>query len=187
MRTVHFTLTSMPGSPLFFGKRVFEEKPCDETHQQFDQRTWKHKVHVDESGQVVIQPFALKNMLESAAKRLQMKVPSVKGTYTKLFVQGILVTEAMRLTDHSGGKLTIDDVSVNALDVPSDGKRGSGKRVCRLFPEVRQWKTTAEILVLDNRITDEVLLKHITEGGKFIGFGSMRVENGGINGRFSVS
>ena len=36
------------------------------------------------------------------------------------------------------------------------------------------------------KVTEEVVKKHLEESGKFIGFGSMRVENGGVAGRFSV-
>lgn len=187
MKTVSFSLTSMPGSPLFFGKPVFEARRSDETHAQLDDRTWRQKVATNDRGQVLIQPFALKNCLESAARRLQMKVPSLKGTFTKLFTQGILVTDEILLFGRNKKPVTIDDVSPLRLFVPSDGKRGSGKRVERIFPELREWQGKATIYVLDNKITDEVLRTHLTEAGKFIGFGSMRCENGGINGRFEVA
>ena len=41
-------------------------------------------------------------------------------------------------------------------------------------------------MCFDQRLTEEVVRAHIEEAGKFIGFGSMRVENGGVAGRFAV-
>jgi hypothetical protein len=81
----------------------------------------------------------------------------------------------------------VDDVEGQPLFVPSDGKRGSGKRVIRIFPTIHYWSTTARVLILDGKIDEPVLHEHATEAGQFIGFGSMRVENGGSNGRFKVT
>lgn len=179
-----FTLTG--ASPVMFGKAVMERKKSDETHEQFEERTWKLKVPVDESGQVYINPFALKNGLESAGSRLNMKLTG-KATYTKLFRQGVLVVSPLLLfSPTTGNPITIDDIKPIPIFAPSDGKRGGPKRVMRVFPELRGWTCEAIVTALDGRLTREVIQKHIEEAGKFIGFGSMRVENGGINGRFSV-
>jgi len=172
-------------APIFFGKPVFEKKNSDETHEQFEERTWQLKVHQADDGQVFVQPFALKNALEAAGSRLNMKL-SGKATYTKLFRQGIMINDNLLLTNAAGGSVTIEDVKPISMFVPSDGKRGSGKRVMRIFPQLSKWFTTVQILCFDNRLTEEVVRKHLEEAGKFIGFGSMRVENGGVAGRFSV-
>lgn len=191
MQTVTLKLTGLGGSasPLFFGKPVFEKKGTNETHEQHEERTWKLKVGQTDSGQVYLQPFALKNALESAASRIGMKVPGQRmATFTKLFRQGILVVDQMLLFNPTTGKpVTIAEITPLRLFVPSDGKRGSGKRVERIFPELRGWTTEATIHLVDPKITEDVLRTHAEEAGKFIGFGSMRVENGGINGRFEVA
>lgn len=184
MQEQRFRLTSI--SPILFGAPVLEERKSDETHEQREARQWPSKVHQMSDGQAYIQPFALKNALESAGSRLGMKLTG-KATYTKLFRQGVMVVEPMLLEKPSGDKVTIKDINPRLLFVPSDGKRGSGKRVMKIFPELMEWSTIATITVLDQRITEEVMLKHLEEAGKFIGFGSMRVENGGITGRFAVS
>ena len=64
--TLKFNLES--AAPIFFGKPVFEKKNSDETHEQFEERTWSLKVHQTDDGQVFIQPFALKNALEAATE-----------------------------------------------------------------------------------------------------------------------
>ncbi len=118
-----------------------------------------------------------------------MKVPGVSGgkaTFTKLFRQGIVAYGPFALTNHKGKEYTIKDVQPKPLSVPSDGKRGGPKRVVRWFPFLTEWQTTIEISVLDERITDEITREHLQAVGMFIGFGSMRVENGGLNGRFEV-
>lgn len=183
LTNLKFELVS--SSPLFFGAPVFEKRKSDETHEQLEERVWREKVRRTASGQVYVQPFALKNALEAAGSRLNMKLTG-KATYTKLFRQGIVIQDEIILRGTTGKPLTIDDVRPIQMFVPSDGKRGSGKRVMKIFPQVQEWNASVEILCFDNRLTEDVVRAHLEEAGKFIGFGSMRVENGGVAGRFSV-
>jgi len=171
---------------LMFGRPVSEPKRDDETHEQHDQRTWKLKInHRDK--QACIEPFALTNALVSAGSRLSIKVPGGgKATFTKLFRQGCMCVDPMMLFKPDGSPLQVDDINPQRLFVPSDGKRGSAKRVFRTFPTCDAWKAVGSIMVFDNKITEDILKRHMVEAGKFIGFGSMRVENGGICGRFAV-
>ena len=182
MQSYKFNITSVPGSELFFGKPVFETKLPTETHEQLAERTWKQKINVDKNGQAAIVGFAVKNALQAAAKRLSMKL-SGKATYTKLFVQGTVAYGPFALFDHSGKAIMMDDVLVKKLFVPS----GQGdNRVMRCFPYVEDWQTEVEIHTFDDRITEEIMRTHLITVGQYIGFGSMRVENGGLNGRFTV-
>ena len=181
--TVRFDLASV--APMFFGAPVFEKKKSDETHEQLEERTWKEKVRQNVDGHVYIQPFALKNALEAAGSRLGMKLTG-KATYTKLFRQGVVINDDIILHDRAGKPVTIDSIRPIMMFVPSDGKRGSGRRVMKIFPQIQEWFASVEIMCFDQRLTDEVVRAHIEEAGKFIGFGSMRVENGGVAGRFAV-
>jgi hypothetical protein len=181
--TYQFAIVS--AAPMFFGAPVFEKKKSDETHEQLEERVWKMKVRQNEAGQVYIQPFALKNALEAAGSRLNMKLTG-KATYTKLFRQGVSISEDIVLHSKEGKPITIDDVRPIPMFVPSDGKRGSGKRVMRIFPQLSSWQATVEVICFDSRLTEEIVKAHLEEAGKFIGFGSMRVENGGVAGRFAV-
>ena len=184
-RTFNFRFEAL--SDLMFGKMVRDEKRGDETHQQHAERTWKLKINTDKDGNCCISPFAIKNALTEAAKRLQMKVPGQgKSTFTKLFKQGVLVVDPIMLTKDGKKPIRIDDVEPQMLSVPSDGMSGSGKRVDRIFPTVHHWVGDGALMILDPKITDDVLRQHLEEVGMFIGFGSMRVGNGGINGRFKV-
>ncbi len=175
-------------SDVMFGVHVEEEKKTSETHVQFEKRTWQQKVRRTEDGQVYINPFALTNGLEVAGKFLGKKIPSGRGaTYTDRLRKGTQAIGTLLLFKQDGNPLTIDDVDPVELFVPSDGKRGSGSRVTRIFPTAHDWRVLgAELYVYDGKIDEETLEEHLVALGKFVGFGSMRVENGGVNGRFKV-
>jgi hypothetical protein len=181
-----FTITINGVSDFMFGKKAVSKKGTNETHDQYEDRVWKEQIH-QANGECFIQPFAFKNALESAARWLSMGIPGEgKKTYTKRFASGVLVVDRMLLLNTKGKAVKVDDVEPVRIFAPSDGKRGSGKRVWRIFPTVHDWNTVAVIHVLDDKITEEVLAAHVKAAGQFIGLGSMRVENGGINGRFDV-
>ena len=182
------TCTLKGVSDLMFSRYVAEPKRDDETHDQHERRTWQQKIPYTNDGQCFLQPFALKNCLEGAAKWLSLKIPGERNkTFTKRFLSGIIVSEKLLLTNATGKVLTIDDIDPMELFVPSDGVRGSGKRVIKVFPTLHDWQTVAVIMVFDNKITEDVMERHLDAAGKFIGFGAMRAGNGGINGRFSVA
>jgi len=175
-------------SDFCYGKHVAEKKTSEETHEQYEERTWKQKIHCDpDTQECFIQPFAIKNGLESAAKWLSMGIPGdYKKTFTKRFTSGVLVYDRVSLSNGNGHKITQDKVVPLWLFVPSNGQRGGPKRVERVFPVLSKWSGVFEVVVLDEKITHEVLEKHLEAFGRFIGLGSMRVENGGVNGRFAV-
>ena len=78
------------------------------------------------------------------------------------------------------------DVPGEELFVPSDGKRGGSRRVTRVFPLITRWEGTAIIHVIDETITEDVLVRHLTEAGNLIGMGRFRPRNNGYYGRFSL-
>ena len=79
-----------------------------------------------------------------------------------------------------------EDVDSQLMFVPSDGIRGSNKRVEKYFPVIPAWGGTGTFYILDEIITEDVFLKHIDQAGKFIGLGSFRPRNNGYFGRFNV-
>lgn len=180
-------LTSASG--MFYSKPKFSEKPRDKTHDIYERESWQEKVHVTDNGDCCLNAMAIKNCLETAAVRLSMKVPGERNkTFSKLFRSGILVLETPIMLNPATSKpYTIDDVNPRMMFVPADGKRGSAKRVNRIFPELTTWKTNVSITVMDDKIPDEIMLEHLQQAGLFIGLGAMRVENGGISGRFKVT
>lgn len=175
-------------SPISFSRPVQSEREQDEPFDTFELRTWPERLHVTEDGQVFIPPMALKNCITDVAKYLSEKIPG-KGQqrYTKHFEAGILTPDPLPLCV-DGRPIKAASVESEKLFVPSDGIRGSGKRVWKYFPVIPAWETEAKIIVLDPVIVahkDKVgdYLKH---AGQFIGMGRFRPIRNGYYGRFTV-
>ncbi len=168
-------------SPYSQSKFYQTPKLQKELAKDYEERTWRDRLHVDKNGVVYIPAMALKNCIAEAAKFLGRQIPGKgKSTYTKHFEAGILVLENVSL----GVKKS--DVDGEWFFVPADGKRGGGKRVMKCFPVIPQWTGTAVFHVLDETITEDVFLEHLKEAGNFIGIGRFRPRNNGFYGRFSV-
>lgn len=160
-----------------------------ENARDYESRTWRERLHVTEDGTVFIPPMAFKNCLTEAAKFLSIQIPGKgKATYTKHFESGVLVTDPIPLP------LKKADVAHEVLFVPSDGIRGSGKRVEKVFPLIREWAGKLQILVFDETVLNafdsskKTVLHHVLEqSGMFVGIGRFRPRNNGFYGRFKVT
>ncbi len=152
-----------------------------ESHDDYEQRTWRERCHVDKDGMVFIPPMAFKNCIAEAAKYLSIQIPGKgKATYTKHFEAGVMVMDPVPL----GVKK--DDMEGMTLFVPADGRRGGSKRVLKTFPTLAEWKAEVQFYVLDETITEDVFKYHLEQAGKFIGVGSFRPRNNSFHGRFEV-
>ena len=182
-----YTVKLQGTTPMLFGRQYVVPKLNKESHAEYEERTWRERTHRNEQGHAVLSPLSLKNCLRDAAKYLSESIPGKgKSTFTKHFKSGIMVFDQILLKDAKGQAIKADDIEPLWLNVPSDGMTGGTKRVPKAFPQVKEWQGVAEVSVLDDVITKDVLLRHLTEAGNFIGFGAMRVANGGISGRFKV-
>ena len=181
------TFTIEGTSPVMFGKKVAESKSDRETNEQHEERTWAQKVHQNSDGSLFWPAYGVKNGLESGAKWLNIKIPGEgKATFTKRFRCGVSVQENILLSNGTSNKATLECVEPIPLFVPSDGKKGSGKRVTRIFPTLHEWGGTGSALIFDDKISESIFERVLKALGQFVGFGSMRVENGGSNGRFNI-
>lgn len=157
------------------------EREKKESHEDYDDRTWKERMHYDDQGNVFINPMAFKWCITDAAQLLGKKIPG-KGvaTYAKYFLSGILVLEGMMLG------MKKKDVEGEKLFVPADGKHGSGKRVWRTFPLIRSWTGVVQFDIINPIITRDVFEEHLREAGQFVGLGRFRPQRGGWYGRFDL-
>lgn len=156
--------------------RLDKESPLD-----YCKRTWREHCHAGADGHVLIPPMAFKNALAEAAKYLSITVKGKgKATYTKHFEAGVLVMDPLVLPVKKA------DVEGEWLFLPSDGKRGSGSRVDKCYPIIREWSGDVTFHVLDNTITEDVFREVLEQCGKFIGIGRFRPRNNGYYGRFTV-
>ncbi len=179
MRTAKATLHSM--TPYSQSAPIEEKKPRDESHDEFEKRTWMQRCHVDEKGICYIPPMAFKKSLSEAAKYKGIKIPgSGNSKYTKHFEAGVMCVDPVSLGVH------IDNVEHERVFVPSDGRRGGTSRVWKQFPVFREWTVEVTYLILDEIITDDVFAEHLKDSGQFIGIGRWRPRNDGMYGRFEV-
>lgn len=156
-------------------------KKPKETHDAYEGRTWRHRIHVGASGNVVIPRTAFPNCVKAAARRLQIQVPGKgKTQYTKYFEAGIDVMDDLELP------LKADDVRGERLFVPANGKPGAGGRVYRTFPKVDRWEGVVTFIILDDIITEDVFTQVLRSAGMLVGIGRFRPENRGFYGRFAV-
>ena len=179
MKTVIAHLKSI--SPYSQSKHYDTEPLEKESKVDYEARTWRDRLHVTEDGHVFIPQMSFKNCLSEAAKYLGIQIPGKgKSTYTKHFEAGVLVLDPLVLP------IKKEDVAGEWFFVPSDGVRGSGKRVNKCFPVIHQWEGDVTFHILDETITIPVFRKHLEEAGKFIGIGRFRPRNNGFYGRFEV-
>ncbi len=182
MRTAHATLESIsPYSQSTFFTSTKKEK---ETHDDFEKRCWRERMHVDASGIVYIPSMSLKYAIDEACKRLALQVPGEgKTRYTKFFEAGYFLANPPSLG------IKAEDVEGEWLWVSSTGKKGKdgGTRVRRCFPTMPKWKAECEFILLDDKIPEDVFLKCLESAGLFVGIGRFRPENQGYYGRFKVA
>jgi hypothetical protein len=168
-------------SPLGYSRHYEVPRLEKESHDAYEWRTWRNRLHVDKEGQCVISPMQWKNMLRDVGKFLGERIPGKgKSSYSKHFLSGILVVDPSPLG------IAADEVPYERIFVPADGIRGSGKRVWKNFPVIHEWTTEAVVFILDETITPPVFEHHFRQAGQFIGLGFFRPANGGIKGRFEV-
>jgi hypothetical protein len=171
-------------SPLGFSAPIKSARKTGEGHDAYEERTWRERMHVDGDGKVFIPPNAIKLCLSDCARYLSEAVPGKgKATYTKHFEAGVLVTDPMPL------EVKAAEVAGQRQFVPSDGKKGGGKRVWKTFPVLQQWQTNGILYLLDPVLVDkpDKVKEYLGHAGKFIGLGWFRPRNGGYFGRFKVS
>lgn len=185
MRKVNFRMIGMSE---YSQSRNHETPFLDkETKEAHDDRTWRNRLHVmPKTNQVFVPPMALKMCLDACAKFLGKQIPGKgKNQYTKHFEAGTLCLKPILLFHHGSDKPILGkEVPGERLYVNSDGVRGSGKRVWRTYPRIDNWYGDAEMIILDDTITESVFEEHLEQAGQFIGIGRFRPRNGGYYGRF---
>ena len=195
MRQIIATLKSVsPYSQSRFHNTPKLEK---EGNDDYEKRTWRERVHVNDDGFIFIPPMAFKNCLSECAKYLSMQIPGKgKQTYTKHFEAGVLVTEPLVLPVRkeevagmvvTAGQTPGPECMIGEwFYVPAQGDRGGKKRVWRCFPMIPSWQGDVIFYVLVDTITEKVFRYHLEQSGKFIGIGRFRPRNNGFYGRFEV-
>ena len=175
------TVTIKGVSPLSCSRQHRTEFLDGESHEDYDQRTWREKANHDEDGIVFVPAMAFKQANDLAAKRLAIPDPDNKrANFTKYFVSDVICERNLSIGIH---KDKMPSVTINAN---VDGVRGSGKRVPRTFPQTPTWGGETSFIVMEEKIKPEILERVLTTAGRSIGVGQFRPERGGLNGRFEI-
>lgn len=181
MRTVEVEIEG--SSRLGYGRNHNMPHREKEADDDYENRTWRDKIHATKDGFAFIPAAAFKFCLQNAALYLGIKIPG-KGSakYTKHFKSGIAVYDDLVL------EVKKKDAQHLRLFVPSDGRSGGSKRVWKNFPfyEPEQWGGVFIVYILDNEIPMDVFERVAHEAGKFIGLLTSRPQNGGNWGRFKI-
>jgi hypothetical protein len=186
MRNCKVYLEGLPGSPYSQSAQHGKDMLDRETHDDYDVRTWRDKCTVNETGQVCIPAMGLKQCVDTAAFKLGMKVPNRRGaTYKNFFASGFFCEGDVPIAN--GKALTKADALMVIINANADGRRGSGTRVKRRFPNFSKWTGVAEFTITDDIITKEIFEDHVKSAGMIVGIGRFRPENGGTNGRFRAT
>lgn len=186
MRLCKAHLESIPGSPYSQSAQHDTEMLDRESHEDYDERTWREHCTVDTSGQVCIPSMAFKQAIDTAAYKLGEKVPGRRGaTFRSFFASGFFCNGDVPISN--GKALRKEDAVRRPINANADGVRGSGKRVKRRFPEFARWHGVAEFTITDDIITQDVFERHLKAAGVVVGIGRFRAEKGGTNGRFRVA
>jgi hypothetical protein len=155
-----------------------------ETHEEYDTRTWRSKLHVLEDGSVYIPPMALKGAMEGAAGYNPTKKKG-SATWTRNLTASVVIQDSIVIDG-----VKAKDVESETLPMTSDGKPSrysKGSRVARTFPLIRSgWKADATLIVLDDTLPQSVVEQALGDAGVFVGIGRWRAENRGLYGRFRV-
>jgi len=169
-------------APLLQSRMHATDKLDRETAQDYEERVWKNKAHIDKDGNVFIPGVAFKKAMQDAAKFLNIQIPGKgKSTYTKHFKSGVMVFSNVETGNQES------DILKRPINCNSDGVAGSGKRVLRFFPELTSWEGTLTVHVLDDTVTKDILEQVLVAAGQFMGVGAFRPQNGNGSGIFAVS
>lgn len=149
----------------------------------YEERVWSKRMHVDETGHVVIPPTAFENAIREGAKRLGLAVPGKAGgktLYSKYFEAGFQIPAGITLP------IKPESVRGERLFVPSDGKPGGGRRVYKRFPRIDSWAGDLTIYIFDDLIPEDVFRKVLDSSGMLVGIGRFRPQSRGFYGRYKV-
>lgn len=186
MRLVRVTFENLPGSP--YSQSASPDIPMldRESHDDYNIRTWRDQCTVNAEGIVCIPAMAFKQAIDTAAFKVGMKVPNRRGaTFRGFFESGFFCNANVPIAN--GKPLTKEDAVMQKISANSDGRRGSGKRVPKRFPEFPKYHGVADFTIVDDIITPSAFEHHFNVAGLIVGLGRFRPQNGGTYGRFRAT
>lgn len=185
LSAVHFKIVGT--SPYSQSRRadLYEPKKADESHDEYDERTWRLKAHVGPDGDsIVIPAHGIHQSFQLGAQKGRLRPGAAESQAERL--AGRIATGIMLLGDATTN-IKLSQAKKVAVQCDSNGKRGGSKRVTRRFPEWSQWEAEFDAVLLDETLTIEDMITAARWAGLVAGIGRFRAGNGGHNGRFTVA
>lgn len=172
-----------------FSKQLWDEKVKGEKPEDREERLWPNKAHTKD-GYVIVPNIVFKKMMASIASD-EGEIMKGQKTYKDAFKRGILVeNHSTLLIDGKPVKWDAKAQEKYHAVVPCLAQGGNGNsetRVLRTFPQFpANWECDVEFTITDERINDEVFLRHLALAGLRNGIGRFRPENGGDHGMFDA-
>lgn len=190
MKKCRITLSGLALSAYSPSKVVMTPTLDREQPDDYDARTWRDHCTVNSEGYVCQPAMAYKMMFDTSSKKIGMKVPGRKGAgYAGFFTSGLFCNgDVPLLLDGKPIKKTelTEAKHMQMFHVSPKGLRGGSSRVWKRYPMLFGWKGVAELIIVDDLLTPEIVDHHAKAGGIIVGLGRFRPENGGTNGRFHV-
>lgn len=171
------TITVEGITPYSQSAHTGEDKEKSETWDDYEARIWRKKAHTLPSGEMFVPGSAFKLCLDEAIQNLNEKIGG-KGnqTWSGVFRMGLAPMSDMPLG------VKIDECMSERVFCHSNGKRGPGTRVNRLFPILHRWGGTVTLRIFNDNITQEKFEEFFTKAGLIAGVGRGRPSTGCPNG-----
>ena len=110
-------------TPYSQSRHYLTDKKPKESAKDYEERTWRDRMHVNDDGYVFIPPMSFKNCLDECAKYLSKQIPGKgKSTYTKHVEAGVLVMDPLVLpikARRASGRVAVCKVAVTEKVVPN--------------------------------------------------------------------
>jgi len=167
----------------FLNEGELEKRP-DESHDAYDRRTWRAKMHVTDDGYVEIPAMAIKQAIDAASKDEGEKIKGRGNkTWGSLFAGGVMVTADVK-TNVPAAAVTCKSFWCDTMGNKGDR---SAKRVLRTFPMIPPgWEAEVVISITNDNIFGEKVEEYLSKAGLQVGIGRFRPSKGGNNGMFTL-
>lgn len=165
-------------TPIGFGA-PFQTDPSslEGSNKELEEKYWRERITVGESGNAIINPMSLKKALDATAKKQLGNVPGKgKCKWGGYFKSGVMVVEELDL----GVKPSTIPAHKMYVALPGQGRHWKN------FPKLDKWRCKARIEVVDGIIEPKILEKCLQKAGNTNGLGLFRPQNGGYWGRFKI-
>ena len=159
--------------------QFIETREGEKINYEWELKRWRERMHVRPNGMVYIPSMAFTHAIRDAAQYLSIKAPG-NGTFTKHFTAGVRAVSDIDVGIHR------DDVEGEERFVPSNGQKGGGSRVKKIFPYIPKWAGDVTFMIADDVITKTIFHKTLVAAGGLIGIGRFRPIRHGHYGMFSV-